>query len=98
MVQRCQQFVEANQGLLRNIGSKMLPKLKTYEQTVCTPYAKVEKILDPRFTSSYATDDLILRPFLQSTYPLTARVTDEAINGTSNFLLDVVACPAIDSS
>ncbi len=68
----------------------MLTKLKPYEQTVGTQYAKLAKILDPRFTSNHVTDDLILRPFLQSTYPLTANVTDEAINRTSNFLLDVM--------
>ncbi len=75
LIQRCQQFAEANQGLVGKIGSKMLTKLKTYEQTVRTPYAKLAKILDPRFTSHHETDDLILRPFLQSRYPRSANVT-----------------------
>ncbi len=68
LVQRCQQCFEANQGLLRNIGSKMLTKLKTYEQTSLHTICQLAKYWTHTLPSTLETDELILRPFLQSTY------------------------------
>ncbi len=51
---------------------------------------KLGKVLDPGFYRSRTADDATLRPIFQSTYPVTADVTEEVTNETLNFLFGVL--------
>ncbi len=68
----------------------MLTKLKSYEDTVCNPYAGLAKVLDPRFPSNLAFDYAVLRPMIQRSYPIVTNEIQDDGSRKSTFLLDVL--------
>ncbi len=84
LIQHCQDFIEAYQGRLRDIGPKMLTKLKAYDESVSTSSHNWQN-LDPRFPSNALSDDVFLLPDLQNSYPDQSHNSSTPRNKTSNF-------------